>query len=358
MAESLCKSLMFIAKNCKKHKFHDTITNHHQSISEFTMINTLILILSFAALLWSSSHLVKGASGIAAYYRISPLLVGFTLVALGTSAPEIIIALDASLAGINDIAVGNAIGTNIANIGLVLGITALVKPLRIQPTLLRREFPLLFLVMLFSYSLMLDGYFSILDSCLFLIACLGFISYLMIRVNHAYVTSKVTLQFQQKSLRKQSHRFHIICFITGLLTLPLSAYFLVESATGLAHALGISDLVIALTVMAIGSSLPELVTSIIAVRKGADDIAIGNILGANIFNLLAVMIVPGVIHPGVVSDAILWRDMPFMFAATLLLLWFNFRSKSTKKRMGRKHGALLILMYGCYIASLFISAAK
>lgn len=322
------------------------------------MINIIILIVSFAALLWSASHLVKGASGIAAYYRISPLLVGFSLVALGTSAPEIFIAIDASMAGINDIAIGNAIGTNIANIGLVLGITALIKPLRIQPTLLKREYPILFLVMLFSYSLMLNGYFGILDSCLFLIACLGFITYLMINVKHSYVTSKVTLRFQQKSLQKQSHRFHIFCFITGLITLPISAYFLVRSATVLAHVLGVSDLVIALTVVAIGSSLPELATSIIAIRKGADDIAIGNILGANIFNLLAVMIVPGAIHPGVISDAILWRDVPFMFAATLLLLWFNFRSKSTKKRMGRKHGALLILMYCCYITALFISAAK
>ena len=322
------------------------------------MINILILIVSFAALLWSANHLVKGASGIATYYHISPLLVGFTLVALGTSAPEIVIAIDASLAGINDIAIGNAIGTNIANIGLVLGITALIKPLRIPPTLLKREFPFLFLVMLFSYSLMLDGYFSILDSCLFLIACLGFISYLMISVKHAYVTSKVTLRFQQNSLRKESHRFHLLCFITGLIALPLSGYFLVKSATELAHVLGISDLVIALTVVAIGSSLPELATSIIAVRKGADDIAIGNILGANIFNLLAVMIVPGAIHPGVISDAILWRDVPFMFAATLILLWFNFRSKKRATRMGRKHGALLILMYCCYITALFISAVK
>jgi cation:H+ antiporter len=322
------------------------------------MINMTILIVSFVALLWSANHLVKGASGVAAYYHISPLLVGFTLVALGTSAPEIFIAIDASLTGINDIGIGNAIGTNIANIGLILGITALIKPLRIQPSLLRREFPLLFLVMLFSYSLMLDGYFSILDSCLFLIACIGFMTYLMVSVKHAYVTSKVTLQFQQNSLRKHSRHFYLICFIIGLMTLPCSAYFLVKSATALAHGLGVSDLVIALTIIALGSSLPELTTSIIAIKKGADDIAIGNILGANIFNLLAVMIVPGVIHPGVISDAILWRDMPFMFATTLLLFWFNFRSKSTKRRMGRKHGALLILMYCCYIAALFISATK
>ena len=187
---------------------------------------------------------------------------------------------------------------------------------------------------------------------------LGFITYLMISVKHAYLTSKVTLRFQQNSLRKQSHRFHIFCFMTGLLALPLSAYFLVKSAIILAHILGVSDLIIALTIVAIGSSLPELMTSLIAVKKGADDIAIGNILGANIFNLLAVMIVPGIIHPGVISDGILWRDMPFMFAATSILLWFNFRSKRHQQSMGRGHGALLIMMYCCYITALFISAVK
>jgi cation:H+ antiporter len=319
------------------------------------MSHLITLLLSFAALLWSASHLVKGASGIAAHYRLSPLLVGFTLVALGTSAPEIIIAIDASLAGLNDIAIGNAVGTNIANIGLVLGITALIKPLRIQPTLARREYPLLFLVMLFSYSLMLDGYFSVLDSCLFLITCLGFITYLMLTVRHSYLNTKVTLSFQQTSLRKHSHYFYILCFITGLIMLPCSAYFLIKSATNIAQGLGVSDLIIALTIVAFGSSLPELATSIIAVKKGVDDIAIGNILGTNIFNLLAVMIVPGAIHPSAISHALLWRDIPFMFAVTLLLLWFTSRSK---KHMGRGHGALLILMYCCYITALFISALK
>ena len=319
------------------------------------MLNILTLIISFATLLWSANHLVKGASGIGSYYHLSPLLIGFTLGALGTSAPEIIIAIDASLAGLNDIAIGNAIGTNIANIGLVLGITALIKPLRIQPTLLRREYPILFLVMLFTYSLMLDGYLNVLDSCLFLIACLAFIAYLMFHIKHDLFVSKITYKFQQKAGRKQSHRQHLFCFITGLLVLPLSAYFLVNSASDLAHLWGISDLTIALTIVAIGSSLPELVTSIIAVKKGADDLAIGNILGANIFNLLAVLIFPGAIHPAAISHAILWRDIPFMFAATLLLLWFNYRNP---KRIERWHGALLILMYGCYIMAICISATK
>lgn len=326
-----------------------------QFLARKTMLNLLTLILSFAALLWSASHLVKGASGIGAYYRLSPLLVGFTLLALGTSAPEIIIAIDASFSGLNDIAIGNAIGTNIANIGLVLGITALIKPLRIQPTLLRREYPMLFLVMLFTYSLMLDGYVNVLDSCLFLIACLAVIAYLILRVKNDIFVSKIAYQFQQKSLRKQTHRQHLFCFITGLVALPLSAYFLVNSASELAHLLGISDLTIALTIVAIGSSLPELATSIIAVKKGADDLAIGNILGANIFNLLAVLIVPGAIHPAAISHVILWRDIPFMFAATCLLLWFNYRNP---KRMERWHGALLILMYGCYIMAICLSAIE
>ena len=317
------------------------------------LTNLIILVVSFATLLWAASHLVKGASGIAAHYQVSPLLVGFTLVALGTSAPEIIIAIDASLAGLNDIAIGNAVGTNIANIGLVLGITALIKPLRIQPTLLRREYPILFLVMLFSYSLMLNGTLGVLDSCLFLIACLAVITYLMLNIRHSFLTSKVTIKFQQTSLRKKSHHFHITCFIIGLIALPCSAYFLVKSATVLAHFLGLSDLIIALTIVAFGSSLPELTTSIIAVKKGADDIAIGNILGANIFNLLAVMIVPGAIHPAPISHAILWRDIPVMFAVTLVLFWFNSRNP---QRMERWQGALLILLYCCYITALFISA--
>ncbi|KTC78071.1 calcium/sodium antiporter [Legionella brunensis] len=314
----------------------------------------LLTLVSFIALLWSANQLVTGASGIAAHYHIPPLLIGFTLVALGTSAPEIMIAITASLEGFTDITIGNAIGTNIANIALVLGLTTLIKPVRVQSTLLRQEYPLLFLVMLFSYSLMLDGYLGVLDGCLLLLMCLLIICYFIFVTRQERPQKQLTLAFQHAKLGKHSIKYHMISLVLGLIVLPISAKYLVNSSTHLGHLLGISDLVMGLTLISIGTSLPELATSIVAVMKGADDIAVGNILGANIFNLLAVMIFPSIIHPAPISTMLLWRDIPVMFITTFILLWINYRNK---KRMARWHGGVLILIYCCYMFSLIINAA-
>ncbi|WP_131781756.1 calcium/sodium antiporter [Legionella gresilensis] len=316
------------------------------------MTSFFLILVNFAALLWSASHLVSGASGLAYYYRLPPLLIGFTLVALGTSAPEIMIGIRASFDGLADIAVGNAIGSNIANIGLVLGLIALIRPLKVQPSFLQREFPLLFIAMLFIYSLMLDGYISIIDSCLSLLVCLLFIGYLLYTLKNSTAQRQITEEFRQAVLRKHSFRNYVFSLCVGLIVVPISAKFLVINSSRLAHQFGLSDLFIGLTLTAIGSSLPELITSILAIRKGADDIAIGTILGANVFNLLAVLIFPGIIHPSLISHAILWRDMPVMLLTTLILLWINTRHK----KITRWHGGLLILVYCCYIMSLIISA--
>ncbi|ASQ45564.1 calcium/sodium antiporter [Legionella clemsonensis] len=313
----------------------------------------LLILISLIALLWAANQLVTGAAGIAAYYRLSPLLVGFTLVALGTSAPEIVIAITASIEGLTEITLGNAIGTNIANIGLVLGLTTLVKPIRIQSTLMRREYPLLFLVMLFSYSLILDGYLGILDGCLLLLICLAILGYFIVVTRQQRPQKQLTLAFQQAALGKHSIKSHVLSFLLGLIVLPISSKYLINSSLVLGHMLGVSDLIIGLTLISIGTSLPELVTSIIAVTKGADDIAVGNILGANIFNLLTVMIFPGIIHPAPVSTTLLWRDIPVMFITVVILLWMNYRNK---QRMARWHGGILILIYCCYIFSLIIDA--
>lgn len=313
------------------------------------------LVLSLIALLWSANHLVSGASGVGLYYNLPPLLTGLTLVALGTSAPEIMVSISASLEGLNDIAIGNAIGTNIANIGLVLGLTALLKPLKIQSTLLRREFPLLFLVMLFTYSIMLNGYLNVLDGCLFLLACVVLILYFIFITRQHRPQRQLALEFQQASLRKTSFKVHLASLILGLVVLPISGRLLITSCEGLGHWLGMSDLVIGLTIVAIGTSLPELATSVVAAVKGADDIAVGNILGSNMFNLLAVMIFPSLIHPAAISHAVLWRDIPVMFTTTLILLWINYRNK---KRIARWHGGILVLVYCCYIVSLIITASS
>ncbi|MDI9819466.1 MULTISPECIES: calcium/sodium antiporter [unclassified Legionella] len=317
------------------------------------MFNLFMFILSFIALLWSANHLVTGASGLAFHYRLSPLLIGFTLVALGTSAPEIMIAITSSLEGLNNLAIANAIGSNIANIGLVLGLTALIKPLRVQSTLLRREYPLLFLVMLFSYSLMMDGYLGVLDGCLFLLMCLLLISYFIFITRQQHPQKQLTIGIQKATLRKHSVKIHTISLLIGLIVLPVSSNYLVSNAIVLSHWLGISDVMIGLTVIAIGTSLPELVTSVVATLKGADDIAIGNILGSNMFNLLAVMIFPAIIHPETISHTLLWRDIPVMFVTTLILLWINYRNKT---KMARWHGGVLVLIYCCYMVSLIINA--
>ncbi|MDP1603293.1 MAG: calcium/sodium antiporter [Legionella sp.] len=319
------------------------------------MYNLLILFISFGALLWSASHLVTGASGVANYFQLPPLLIGFTLVALGTSAPEIMIAIRASLDGLNDLGVSNAIGSNIANIGLILGLLALIRPLNVQSSFLKREFPLLFMAMLFTYSLMLDGYLGVIDSCLSLLVCLLFIGYLLYTSQPSTVEKRVTDKFRKAAFLKYSVGNYVLNFVLGLIILPVSAKYLVSSSSLLAESWGVSEAITGLTVVAIGSSLPEMITAILAIKKGADDIAIGTILGSNLFNLLAVMIFPGMIHPSPISHAILWRDMPVMFFTTIILLWINTRHK---KKITRWHGGLLILVYCCYIMSLVISASR
>lgn len=319
------------------------------------MYHFLLLLLSLIALIWAANHLVTGAAGIAHYYRVSPLVIGFTLVALGTSAPEILITIAASLDGYNDLAFGNAIGSNIANIGLVLGVIALLRPINVHTPVLQREFPLLFIVMLFAYSLMLDGYLGIIDSILALLVCILFTAWLVFSARESSHQRHVTNNFWRAALRQKGIKNHIIALILGFVVMSFSAQLLVHSAAQFAHALGISELIVGLSIIAIGSCTPELITSLVAAYKGADDIAIGNILGSNLFNLMTVLVFPGIIHPSVITHAILWRDMPVMLLTTLLLFWFNLRHKN---KITRWNGGLLILIYCSYIISLIIAATR
>lgn len=315
-----------------------------------TIIFTIFI--SFIVLLWAANHLVTGASGIANYYRISPLIIGLTLVAIGASAPEIMVAITAALEGRNELAIGNAIGANIANIGLVLGLTILLRPLTIKSSLLRREYPLLFLIMLFTYSLMLDGYLSVMDGCLFLVACIALIAYFILLARRSR-NDAMSREFKQSINIKRPMKASLLSLIIGLSILPLSAHFLVEGIAQFAHWFGVSELVMGLTIVAIGTSLPNIVTSLVAAFKGYDDIAVGNILGSNMFNLLIVMAFPGILNPSAISHSILWRDIPVMFVITLVLLFTNYHYK---KKIERWHGGLLLLIYCCYMVSLVFNA--
>jgi len=316
-------------------------------------MSIFILLISLAGLFWAAHHLVRGAAGLAYNYNISPLIIGLTIVAIGTSAPEIMVGLTAAFEGRNELALGNVIGSNIANIGLVLGITILLRPLKIRSSILHREYPLLFLIMLFTYSLMLDGNLSVLDGCLLLLGCLALIGYFIVLArkssNDIYAKEyKHALNF------KQVMSANWLSLVFGLCILPLSAHFLVDSTVKLTAWMGISELTAGLTIVAIGTSLPQLATSLVAAYRGYDDIAIGNILGSNMFNLLIVMAFPAIINPSAISHVILWRDIPVMFLITTVLLVVNYRYK---KRIARWHGGLLLLIYCCYMISLVVSAA-
>ncbi len=313
----------------------------------------ITIIISFIALVWAANHLVTGASGIASNYHISPLIIGLTLVAIGTSAPTIMIAVTAALEGRSELALGNAIGANIANIGLVLGLTILLRPLTMKSSILRREYPLLFLIMLFTYSLMLDGYLGVMDGCLFLVACVVLIGYFIFLARHSK-NDAMSREFKQTINVKRPIRANLLSLVIGLFILPLSAHFLVDSAVQLARWWGINELVMGLTVIAIGTCIPNIATSMVAALKGHDDIAVGNILGSNMYNLLIVMAFPGIINPSAISHAILWRDIPVMFTITFVLLLVNYHYKS---KIERWHGGLLLLIYGCYMGTLVFNAA-
>ena len=314
----------------------------------------ITMIISFIGLLWAANHLVTGASGIAGHYHISPLIIGLTLIAIGTSAPEIMVAITAANEGRTELALGNAIGANIANIGLVLGLTIALRPLTIKSSLLRREYPLLFLIMLFTYSLMLDGNLSVIDGCLFLVGCVALIGYFVFLARDAK-NDVLSREYKQSINVNRPMKANLLSLIIGFLILPLSAHFLVDSTVHIAHALKVSDLVMGLTIIAFGTCLPNMATSMVAAFKGHDDLAIGNILGSNMFNMLVVMACPGIINPSAISHTILWRDIPVMFVITFVLLLVSYRYK---KKIERWHGGLLLLIYCCYMVSLIFNAAS
>lgn len=318
------------------------------------MVTFITMLLSFIGLLWAANHLVTGASGIALHYRISPLIIGLTVVAFGASVPGIVIAISAAFENQNALAIGNAIGANIANIGLVLGVTILLRPLTANSSILRHEYPLLFLIMLFSYSLMLDGYLSVIDGCLFLAGCIILIGYFIFLARSAR-KDPLARAFKQTINIKRTAKANIISLAIGLIILPLSAYYLVNSTVKIAQWFGISELVMGLTIIAIGTSLPNLAASVVAAFKGLDDIAIGTVLGSNMFNLLVVIAFPSIINPQAVSHTVLWRDIPVMFLITATLLFINYHYR---KKIERWHGGLLLLIYCCYMISLIFNAAK
>jgi len=312
------------------------------------LVPLIVVLLGLAALLWSAERFVGAAAATAHRAGMSTLLVGMTIVALGTSAPEIVVSVMASLNGIPDLAIGNALGSNIANIGLVLGVTALVVPIPVRFSLVRRELPLLLGATGLAGYALANGVLGRFDA-LFLLLLLVFSLWWLFRADTPDAEEEVAGEIPDLPLGRA----------LGMLTLTLAVMVagsrgLVWGASELARAAGISELVIGLTIVAIGTSLPELVACVASALKRHHDLAIGNIIGSNLFNLLAVLPVPGLLAPGVADAAAGERDYPVMLGLTLalgaLLLWHR------RNHLGRLPGAALAGTYVAYLAWLGIDS--
>jgi cation:H+ antiporter len=314
-----------------------------------------------ALLIYGADRFVIGASATARNFGLSPMLIGLTIVAFATSAPEILVSVTAALKGASDLAVGNAIGSNIANIGLVLGTAALVKPIMISnSTALRREMPVLVTLSLASILVFYDDYLGRIDAAAMLLTLCIFVVWIVrVSINDGVAatnntpagmaTDTIAAEFDAEIPKGMPTLTAFAWLALGLALLLGGANLMVWGAEHLARALGISELIIGLTVVAIGTSLPELAVTVTSAYRGEAGLAIGNIVGSNIYNLLAVIGIAGMVEPSILDPDVLRHHFPVMVAFTVVLygLAYNYR-KSGEARITRKHGALLIVAFVAY----------
>ncbi len=309
------------------------------------------LALGLAVLVWSADRFVDGAAATARYAGLSPLVIGMVIVGFGTSAPEMVVSALAAFDNNAGLALGNAYGSNIGNIALILGLTALVSPMAVQSQVIRKELPLLAAITLLAGYQLLDGHLSRTDA----FVLLGVFALLMawtLRESRQqpadHLGSEVASEITAQGM---SLRAAIGWLVIGLLLLIASSRLLVWGAVEIAQLLGISDLIIGLTIVAVGTSLPEMASSLIAARKGEHDIALGNIIGSNLFNTLVVVGIAAGIRPMGIPPDVLVRDWPVMLGITVLLflLCYGFRGPA---RLNRTEGTLLLLCYVAYTGLL------
>ncbi len=308
---------------------------------------SLAVIVGLALLVWSADRFIEGAAAVASHLGMSPLLIGMVIIGFGTSAPEIVVSVFAAIQGNPGIALGNAYGSNIANISLVLGLTAVISPIAVQSSVLRKEMPVLLAVTALTAWQIWDAALSRPDG-LVLLAVFAVIMGWTIRqgmIGGSDVLSgeiETELEQHQMPLKRA-----VIWLLVGMIVLIASSRLLVWGAVVIAQSFGVSDLIIGLTIVAIGTSLPELAAAIIATRKGEHDLALGNVLGSNLFNTLAVVGIAGTIHPMVVGPEVFYRDIAVMSALTVALFVFGFGIRR-QGRINRFEGSLFLLSYIAY----------
>ena len=318
------------------------------------------VIVGLAVLVWSADKFVDGAVGVAEFCGMSTLLIGMVVVGFGTSAPELTVSAISAAQGNPELALGNAYGSNIANIALILGATALISPILMQRSVLRGDLPILLAVSVLSIILVWDGSVARWNGILLLAVFAAAMAYSIHReLKKAKLEKSESLSGNADSAepKKVSLGKSVFWLVLGLVLLVVSSRALVWGAVEIARTLGVSDLLIGLTIVAIGTSLPELASSIAAARKGENDIALGNIIGSNLFNTLAVVGLAAIVSPmDAIEKAVTYRDMPLMIALTVALIVLGFRRKGDG-RLNRIAGAILLAIYAGYLA-LLIAQAK
>jgi len=307
------------------------------------------VIVGLAVLVWSADRFIYGSAGLARTLGISPLIVGMVIVGFGTSAPELVVSVLAAAQGSPGLSMGNAIGSNLANTALILGAIALIRPFTVTRGVLRVELPMVLGVSIAVYLMCVDGFLTYRDGALLAVGLIGFLGWMLYSAKRGEAPVVIDEAEIPDSLPTGKAAFWIVI---GLLMLVASSQALVWGASNIAEAFGVSDLIIGLTVVAIGTSLPELAASLAGLLKGENDIALGNILGSNLFNLLAIMQAPAWISPGAVPAEMITRDLPVMIGITLLLFLFAWNWRGRQPRINRIEGGALLSCYLGYTAYL------
>ena len=312
------------------------------------------IIVGLLLLIWSADRFVDGAAATARHFGMPQLLIGIVIIGFGTSAPEMIVSALSALNGNPGIALGNAYGSNITNIGLILGLTALVLPLAVNSQVLKQELPILIFVTALSAFLIMDGDVLRLDAWILLgifFIYMGWTIWTGLRNRDDSLVHDVKEELQEQEYMSLAKA--LMWVVIGLALLMGSSQLLVWGAVEIARYFGVSDLVVGLTIVAVGTSLPELASSIAAARKNEVDLAVGNIIGSNLFNTLAVVGLAGAIAPMQIEQEVFTRDMPVMSVLTVLLLVFGFGKKG---QINRIKGLILLLAYIGYNFYLFKTA--
>ena len=315
--------------------------------------NVLEVTVGLLALIWGADRFVHGAAATARNLGIPPLLIGLTIVALATSAPEILVSLVAALRGEADLAVGNAIGSNIANIGLVLGVVAILRPVELKSATLRREMPALLAVSLLTVSLFLDSYLSRVDGLVLLTGLVIVMIWLTRLGFRSSSSDPLQAEFDAEIPKHMSMKVALFWLLVGILTLLLGAELMVDGAVDIAKALGVSEVVIGITLVALATSLPELAVSAVSAFRGEYGLAIGNIVGSNIFNLLAVIGIAATIQPAALHPSVLSLHIFVMVAFTLVLFAMTYEYEG-RGQITRFEGFALISAYLAYQAYVIV----